>query len=401
MAGGNIPRSLGPLFVQAGAKYHIPPQVLAGVASVETNLGQNRSTSSAGAVGLMQFLRSTAAGIGINPFNDRQAVFGAAKLLNSFGYQRDPLRAIGAYNGGPGNPQYGYAHQVMSEANRLRGQLGPYLGKGGSLGPVSRGQRVTKTRGGLSVTPVSYRAVTKHGFDSVNYNADVGRTIAGNYIASAKDPFSAGAPKTGITKASINAPLFDSGALQTQMPNASDYATAQTQLERIAGRPVTSHPVTVVSGGGHYAPGNAHGYVNPLPGASFSRTDMGVDGTSRVFRAPADSKILVSNASDPGWRGGGYIAGVILNGPDKGKVWYAAEGLSPHVHVGQIVRAGGNIASPRPNPYNGISGNFEWGWAMRSQPGTPLAHGVYTEGAVTAAGRDFRRWLHSLGAHTG
>src|SRR5581483_6426404 len=127
MAGGSISSQLGPLFVEAGRAFRIPPQVLAGIASVETNLGRNIARSRTGATGLMQFEPETARGLGVNPNNPRSAIFGAAKLLNEYGYQRNPFRAIGAYNGGPGNPQSGYATQVLSEANRLKGELGQYL----------------------------------------------------------------------------------------------------------------------------------------------------------------------------------------------------------------------------------------------------------------------------------
>src|SRR5262245_26351501 len=119
MAGGPLNPQYAPLYIAAGRQYGIPPRVLAGVADVETNGGAYIRPSSAGAVGLMQFMPSTAAGLGINPMNARQAVFGAARYLNQLGYQSNPLRALGAYNGGPGNPQYGYANQVMAEANRL------------------------------------------------------------------------------------------------------------------------------------------------------------------------------------------------------------------------------------------------------------------------------------------
>lgn len=123
MAGGNVPQNLKGLFVSAGQKYHIPPAVLAGVASVETNLGANATTSSTGATGLMQFEPATAASLGVNAADPASAIDGAARLLNQYGYQGDPTRAIGAYNGGPGNPQYSYASQVQSEAARLAPQL--------------------------------------------------------------------------------------------------------------------------------------------------------------------------------------------------------------------------------------------------------------------------------------
>lgn len=123
MAGGTPTPQQVQWFQQAGQQFHINPADLAGIASVESNFGANKGPSSAGAVGTMQFLPSTAQGLGINPNNDKQAIFGAAKLLNQYGYQQDRMRALGAYNGGPGNPQSSYANMVASESHRLSGLL--------------------------------------------------------------------------------------------------------------------------------------------------------------------------------------------------------------------------------------------------------------------------------------
>lgn len=139
MAGGNVPAGLRPTFIAAGHKYHIPPEVLAGISSVETNLGANATTSSTGATGLMQFEPGTAASLHINPLDPRQAIYGAARLLDQYGYQSNPTRAIGAYNGGPGNPQAAYAAQVLSEAKRLRAQLsGAASSVAGSADPTTQ-----------------------------------------------------------------------------------------------------------------------------------------------------------------------------------------------------------------------------------------------------------------------
>jgi soluble lytic murein transglycosylase-like protein len=142
MAGANVPGNLKQDFIAAGQAYNIPPEVLAGVADVETGIGSNRGPSTAGAIGLMQFLPTTAASLGINPLNDRQAIFGTAKYLNQLGYQKNARLALGKYNGGPGNPQLGYADQVLAQAKRLAPQLGgkaqdvaaPSSGSGGSGG---------------------------------------------------------------------------------------------------------------------------------------------------------------------------------------------------------------------------------------------------------------------------
>lgn len=128
MSGAPLNPALAPYFVASGNKYHVPPAVLAGVADVETNGGRITATSSAGAVGPMQFLPSTAAGLGINPLNPAQAVDGAARLLNQYGYQSNPTRAIAAYNAGPANYQagLGYAQQVLASAGRLSPALKGY-----------------------------------------------------------------------------------------------------------------------------------------------------------------------------------------------------------------------------------------------------------------------------------
>jgi soluble lytic murein transglycosylase-like protein len=137
VAGGHVTPTLRDDFIAAGHAYHIPPEVLAGVGSIESGLGANKGPSSAGAVGLMQFEPGTAAGLGINPRDDRQAIFGAAKYLNQLGYQKDPRRALAAYNGGPGNPQFSYADKVLQEAKRLAPEV-----KGGG-----RVTQVPTTRG--------------------------------------------------------------------------------------------------------------------------------------------------------------------------------------------------------------------------------------------------------------
>jgi soluble lytic murein transglycosylase-like protein len=71
------------------------------VAQTESDY-QPGAVSGAGAEGLMQLMPSTAASLGVNPFDPAQAVNGAARLLSSYHntYGSWSL-ALAAYNAGP------------------------------------------------------------------------------------------------------------------------------------------------------------------------------------------------------------------------------------------------------------------------------------------------------------
>lgn len=133
---------------------------------------------------------------------------------------------------------------------------------------------------------------------------------------------------------------------------------------------------------------------NPFPGATGSRLDQGFDLTGKSFNAPELSKIVYSSQSVAGWAGGGLVAGQVLAGSKKGRVWYMAEGISPIVQVGQTVMRGQRVGIPVSNPYNGTVGNIEAGWANPSSPTQPLAQ-VSSNPAGIAW--DFYRWIQSMG----
>lgn len=178
---------------------------------------------------------------------------------------------------------------------------------------------------------------------------------------------------------------------------------------------VTTHPLpgssgsASITGGGSSTPGVSSipkgTYTNPVPGARTGRIDQGVDYTGSSFVAPGKSKILAADASNPGWKGGGWIAAQLLDGPLAGTVYYIAEGVKPLVAKGQTVAAGTPLGSPATNPYNGIIGNIEAGWA--NVTGTaPLAQslsgysGDQSTQALTA-GYSFSTFVHSLGGVSG
>lgn len=103
-AGSALPSSVpyASLFEAAGAKHGVDSRLLASVAKVESNFNPNAG-SPAGAQGLMQFMPSTAKGMGIDPLDPAQAIDGAARYLRG---QLDRFGsvelALAAYNAGPG-----------------------------------------------------------------------------------------------------------------------------------------------------------------------------------------------------------------------------------------------------------------------------------------------------------
>lgn len=90
------------LFSQAGSQYGVDPSLLAAVASQESGFNA-KAVSPAGALGLMQFMPSTAQSLGVNPLDPASAVNGAARYLSSLTQQFGSTQlALAAYNAGPG-----------------------------------------------------------------------------------------------------------------------------------------------------------------------------------------------------------------------------------------------------------------------------------------------------------
>jgi hypothetical protein len=82
----------------------IPPDYFVRQIYAESGFDPN-AASPAGAVGIAQFEPSTAAGLGINPYDPVQALSGAARLMASYAvqYNGDYAKALAAYNAGGGS----------------------------------------------------------------------------------------------------------------------------------------------------------------------------------------------------------------------------------------------------------------------------------------------------------
>lgn len=102
---GSVPAGVpfAGLFESAGAKYGVPPTLLASIAKQESGY-RTDAVSSAGAQGLMQLMPATARGLGVtDSFNPTQAVDGAARLMRDLLDRFDSTSlALAAYNAGPG-----------------------------------------------------------------------------------------------------------------------------------------------------------------------------------------------------------------------------------------------------------------------------------------------------------
>jgi len=104
------PRNLIPLYIEAARKYNLGergPQILAAINRIETDFGRlNDVTSTAGAIGWMQFMPPTWDAYGVDgdgdgeadPYNPRDAIHSAANYLSASGAPVNWYDAIFAYN---------------------------------------------------------------------------------------------------------------------------------------------------------------------------------------------------------------------------------------------------------------------------------------------------------------
>lgn len=93
--------------VRAALRNGLPPEFLAATLLQESAFDP-QAISAAGAIGIGQFMPSTADEAGIDPFDPYQAIDGSAQLLASYvrayraRYDNPYATALAAYNAGPG-----------------------------------------------------------------------------------------------------------------------------------------------------------------------------------------------------------------------------------------------------------------------------------------------------------
>lgn len=133
----------------------IDPAIALAVGNRESGYNQS-AVSSTGALGVMQLMPGTAAGLGVDPRDPGQNVRGGvAYLAQLFNKYHDWRKALEAYNGGPGNVDRGtvsrdaqtYADQILKQVDNYQPISAPGSGSGG-----------VTIQGGINVNVVEPRA---------------------------------------------------------------------------------------------------------------------------------------------------------------------------------------------------------------------------------------------------
>lgn len=114
---------LAPVFHEAGRAWNVDPDLLMAIGRGESGGQGNSAVSPKGALGLMQLMPPTAAGLGVtDPTDNVQAIFGAAKLMrqNLDAAKGDVPTALKLYQGGPNTANWGpqnaaYPGYIMSK----------------------------------------------------------------------------------------------------------------------------------------------------------------------------------------------------------------------------------------------------------------------------------------------
>jgi murein DD-endopeptidase MepM/ murein hydrolase activator NlpD len=170
-----IPPFLLPIYQACGSQYGIPWEVLASINRIETDFGSNLGTSTAGAVGWMQFLPSSWATYGIDangdgrkdPYNPVDAICAAARYLKIAGGRHNLYKAIFAYNHADW-----YVQEVLTYA-RAYGKLPE--GVVGSLTGLTQGAHFPVAADARYADELSARAAQRRGAGAATISSAPGR----------------------------------------------------------------------------------------------------------------------------------------------------------------------------------------------------------------------------------
>jgi hypothetical protein len=97
-----VPAQYQPQVLASAARWGVPPAFLAAQLNTESGFNPN-AVSPDGAIGLAQFMPSTARSVGLNPRDPNASIDAMAKLMSSYKKTYGSWeKALYAYHGGPG-----------------------------------------------------------------------------------------------------------------------------------------------------------------------------------------------------------------------------------------------------------------------------------------------------------
>lgn len=133
------PADLDAIFEEASATYGVPVLLLKAIAKTESNFNPN-AVSSAGAVGVMQLMPTTASSLGVtNSYDPYENIMGGAKLMAQLlsKYNGNTVLSLAAYNAGSGNvDKYGGIPPFTETQNYVR-KVVAYMNGGFSASTAS------------------------------------------------------------------------------------------------------------------------------------------------------------------------------------------------------------------------------------------------------------------------
>ncbi len=280
-----IPPFLLPIYQACGTEYGIPWEVLASINKIESDFGTNLGTSTAGAVGWMQFLPSSWQEYGLDangdgrkdPYNPVDAICAAAHYLKVAGGSKDLYHAIFAYNHADW-----YVQEVLSDA-RAYGKLPPALV--GSLTGLTEGAHFPVAADARYADELAARAAgqaspspTRHGIDIF-----------------AK----AGAPVVAVNDGVVRK-MGSSKKLGRYLVLEDAYGNRFTYAE--LGRFVRhQRSLVLAAGGSHHVPTDSQDlrprlYALPGRAARRGQKDAGASGEGSVGTLKVGSRVIAGTA---------------------------------------------------------------------------------------------------------
>lgn len=126
----NVPEKYAAMIAAAAARWGVPPELLAAQIQAESSFNPN-AVSPAGAIGIAQFMPSTAQSMGVNPRDPASAIDGMAHLManyfKKYGSWSDALVAYHDGPGGVGSPgpaAQKYVDKILGVVGNALGGLG-------------------------------------------------------------------------------------------------------------------------------------------------------------------------------------------------------------------------------------------------------------------------------------